>query len=229
MVTIKDALLLACTAFVLSGCVTATRAVLDPADRTANAGPPPPCPAAGSLGPEYDAPINRGSFNQELFDAAVRHYTNVKRCENGVTPLSGDRGLVVAASGHSADMARLGFLEHDSPVPGKETFTDRMDQAGVSYRSAAENLARNSRLQINSGEAFQVVDRASCQFNSGGQPITAHSYRSLAAEMVDDWVRSPGHRENLMSAKYRRVGSGGAHAANPRNCGDVYATQNFAA
>ena len=94
---------------------------------------------------------------------------------------------------------------------------------------ASENIALRSRLQLISGRSFTVQNRATCEFAYDGQPIQAHSYRTMAQDFVQAWEESPGHRANLLSPTYKRLGTGGSFKANPRNCGDIVATQNFAA
>ena len=46
--------------------------------------------------------------------------------------------------------------------------------------------------------------------------------KRLARARVDGWMKSPGHRANIMNRDYRYIGVGVA-----RSGGDVYATQNF--
>lgn len=215
---------------VLNGCVNTVTTISESADNAA-AARSASCPAANALGPAYDAPIEQGAVNQALMDDAILHFTNLKRCERGLTPLAADTKLRIAAAGHSGDMASIGFFAHDSPVPGKKKLVDRLKGAGVNYNRAAENIAYKSRIQIDTGRQFYAVDKANCQFSyqSGGPPLPTHSYRSLARKLVDEWSLSPEHRDNLLNPNYRRLGTGGATADNPVNCGDVYITQNFAA
>jgi uncharacterized protein YkwD len=50
----------------------------------------------------------------------------------------------------------------------------------------------------------------------------AWGYRSAAA-VVDGWMKSPGHRANILNCKSKTVGVGAVYAAN----GTPYYTQNF--
>ena len=106
-------------AVVLTGCVNATKSVVkgvpgtsEPAQVSSVS-----CSSIGTLGAAYDAPVSGDAFDNTLFDAAVLHFTNQQRRATGITPLSADSGLRSAASGHSADMARMNFFAHNSPVP----------------------------------------------------------------------------------------------------------------
>lgn len=180
------------------------------------------------LDARFDRPVLQNGFDNQLFDAAVLHYTNVRRCANGVPPLAGDQRLQQVAGIHSEDMATRRFFSHTSPVPGRETLRDRLRGGGVQIRSAAENIATRPRLQIAGGQPFFVVDSRNCSFTSQGKPVEPHTYNSLAESFVTQWENSPGHRENLFNPEFTRLGSGGGVQPNPEICGDIVATQNFA-
>jgi len=187
------------------------------------------CPSANALGPQFDAVVPPTSVDTALFDAAVLHFTNVRRCANGIAPVAGDPSLSQTAATHSNDMATLNFFGHSSPVPGRNRLPDRLKGAGIKFTDASENIAQRSRLQLISGRSFTVKDRETCDFAYDGQKIQPHSYRSMAQEFVQAWEDSAEHRKNLFSPIYTRLGTGGSYKPNPRNCGDIVATQNFAA
>ena len=54
---------------------------------------------------------------------------NVGRDLLGLRPMKLEEKLSAAAEGHSADMVRLGFFAHESPVPNKRTPWDRAKMA----------------------------------------------------------------------------------------------------
>ncbi|MCO5167279.1 MAG: CAP domain-containing protein [Planctomycetes bacterium] len=66
--------------------------------------------------------------------------TNEHRLALGRPPLELDLRLVSAARGHADDMARLGFFDHASPVPGCESPHDRLARAGYAG-AGGENIA----------------------------------------------------------------------------------------
>jgi uncharacterized protein YkwD len=185
------------------------------------------CPTA-PLSRRFDQPIRRDAFDNQLFDAAILHFTNERRCANGLTALASDQGLRRAASIHSADMASRRFFSHTSPVPGRETLGKRLEESNVTVRGAAENIATRPRLQIDGGQPFFVKNSQRCEFTSQGSLIEPHSYKSLAKTFVTQWENSAGHRRNLLNPSYTRLGSGGSLQPNPKVCGDIVATQNFA-
>jgi uncharacterized protein YkwD len=65
---------------------------------------------------------------------------NDERTRRGLEPLEPDDQLARVARRHSADMSARGYFSHNSPE-GKDAF-DRMRDANIRFRAAAENLAR---------------------------------------------------------------------------------------
>jgi len=64
---------------------------------------------------------------------------NRERLREELSPLACDFRLSEIAQAHAMDMARRGYFSHISPE-GKSPF-DRLRDAGVTYRLAAENIA----------------------------------------------------------------------------------------
>lgn len=71
---------------------------------------------------------------RQMFDLV-----NQERVNAGVKPLAWDDRLVPVARAHSAEMFRLKYFSHQSPVSGSPF--DRLKAAGITYTSAGENLA----------------------------------------------------------------------------------------
>ena len=109
---------------------------------------------------------------------------NLARSSEGLHPLAPDAGLTLAARHHAAEMAALGYLSHTSPVAEHATVQHRLALAGSPLVTVGENLA-----------------------NVQGRP-------DLAQATIQGWLESPGHRANLLSAKFTHVGYGAAVDAN---------------
>ncbi|SDM64063.1 CAP domain-containing protein [Nonomuraea jiangxiensis] len=148
---------------------------------------PHPARTAQSPAPEGDAP--GPSVGTALENEVVR-LTNAERAKGGCGPLKHDARLRTAAHGHSADMAKNDYFDHDSQ-DGRD-MTDRIRAAGFTGSAWAENIAM-------------------------GQPS--------AKAVVQTWMESDGHRENIMNCSYTLIGVGAAK--NPQ--GELYWTQDFAA
>jgi uncharacterized protein YkwD len=71
------------------------------------------------------------------------------------------------------------------------------------------------------GSDFTSRARSAGYASPAGENI-AWGYRT-AASVMDGWMKSPGHRANILNCKSKTVGSGVVYAAN----GTPYYTQNF--
>ena len=76
-------------------------------------------------------------------EKAVLDLTNVERQKAGLKPLQMDENLMASARQKSADMSKNNYFDHNSPTYGSPF--DQMKANGVSYRSAAENIAMGQR------------------------------------------------------------------------------------
>ena len=104
---------------------------------------------------------------------AVVNLTNNERAKAGLKALQIDTKLTQSAQAKSQDMKDKNYFSHTSPTYGSPF--DQMKSFGVSYKSAAENIAMGQRT---------------------------------AAEVVDGWMNSPGHKANIMNASYTHIGVG---------------------
>ncbi|MFD1039968.1 CAP domain-containing protein [Virgibacillus byunsanensis] len=77
-------------------------------------------------------------FEQEVVDL-----TNAERAEQGLSPLKVDTELSKVAREKSRDMAENNYFAHNSPNYGSPF--DMMNEFGVSYRTAGENIAKGQR------------------------------------------------------------------------------------
>jgi len=210
-----------------------------PAPSVALPGPGPgPSPTLEASATTCDArpersfadPVAARDLDTALLDRAILFHTNRARCNAGLNPLMPDPGLRTVATGHSADMVRLGFFDHTSPVSGKTTVSDRLNRRGIRFRGAAENLATSKRLAILSGQPVYPIPGQRCGFSMTprGPALPVRSYDALARNLVDRWIDSPGHRRNLMNPSYTRHGASGVIDPGARLCESINATQLFA-
>ena len=76
-------------------------------------------------------------------EKAVLDLTNVERQKAGLKPLQTDAKLMNSARQKSTDMASKGYFSHTSPTYGSPF--DQMKANGITYKSAAENIAMGQR------------------------------------------------------------------------------------
>ena len=136
----------------------------------------------------------------DSLESLIFALTNDVRAQHGLRPLEWDEAAAEAGRGHCRDMARLGFFEHDSPVPGRRTNVDRVRAAGTDSNVFGENLAVHSLSNLEAPE--------------------------LAGRMVAELMKSPTHRANILSREYRRLGVGAA-PGRYQGQGAAYVTQVF--
>ncbi len=90
------------------------------------------------------------------------------------------------------------------------------------YKSA--DMANKGYFSHNSptyGTPFQMMENFGLRFTAAGENI-AYGQRT-PAEVMNDWMNSPGHRSNIMSGSFSEIGVGLAKNKN----GVCYWTQQF--
>src|SRR5699024_7204832 len=111
---------------------------------------------------------NLHPFEQEVVDL-----TNQEREKQGLAPLEIDSELSVVSKDKSKDMLNNQYFSHDSPTYGSPF--DMMEQYGISYRTAGENIDKG---------------------------------QSSPEEVVNGWMNSTGHRENILNGDFTHIGVG---------------------
>ena len=169
------------------------------------------------------SPLNRGEIERWVIE-----FTNEERISAGLRPLHHDDAISDIARSHSENMATLGLLSHD--IGGSDP-TDRAMAAGYNCRAhigdgsysygLGENIAEHPRVTRwrGLGRSYRPVD-----YNRDAE--------DMARSLVQGWMTSPGHRENILNMDSRRIGVGIAIQESPKYGyinEIVYATQNFSA
>jgi uncharacterized protein YkwD len=154
--------------------------------------------------------IDYKNVNLTLLENLIHEEINKARKANGASQLINDFTLRKAAVDQNNYCVRNTDLSHTQSSPGKRTIKDRVQYYGKGYSMMAENLIY---------EGFTVR-----RTNGKISDIIAPTYRELAKTMVVNWMKSPGHRQNIVEKELKRVGT--AVAYNPSNYA-VYATQVF--
>lgn len=134
----------------------------------------------------------------ELRASALRLINRDRRI-NGLSPLVEDSLLSQAAQLHAEDMKNRNYYDHITPE-GK-TPTERLAAIGGQGR-----VGENIMLQSSSLGSYQVLNLA------------------LIETFQKSWMYSDGHRENLLTSRYTKVGYG--IVSDPKS-GKIYAVQKF--
>lgn len=179
---------------------------------------------AGASVPEHSRAVNMA-----LLDAALLAEVNAYRCRSGLAPLGQAPALRAVAGAHADWMAQNRTITHAPALPrGLSSFGARLAAGGYANRAGAENIAMVHRFALE-GQAIFVRNASACQFaDRYGRAIAPHSYASLAAHLMAQWIASPGHRNNLLNPQLTQVAHAVAIAPDRASCGQVYAVQLFA-
>lgn len=166
--------------------------------------------------------IDPSNFQEGILCQLILDLTNQERARAGLPPVSGNVYLASSATYHSRDMAARRYFAHKSKgILKRSNPWDRARSAGYPSMNVGENIAMIPT--INS----QRVVRQRGQ-RGGGQVVDAdhNTYERLAVICMDKWMKSSGHRANILSRRYNEMGVGVAVGMRD-NIPYVYLTQNF--
>jgi uncharacterized protein YkwD len=124
---------------------------------------------------------------------------NGERADHGLAPLAPNRRLAAAATAYAGDLVAGSYFSHT----GRDGsgLLDRIERTGYVRRDAGWVLGEN--LAWGTGEL------------------------ATPGSIMQAWMQSPGHRDNILSGEYREVGIG-VVAGNPARVdgqGATYATE----
>jgi uncharacterized protein YkwD len=154
-------------------------------------------------------------INATAVEYHVHAEINERRAEHGLSPLEFDGQLQQIAREHSKDMANRSYFSHKGPAG--DNFADRYTKAGYDCRVA---LSGNSYATGGENIAYTWYDR---RVEMQGETQYYHNSSEVANGLVNWWMNSTGHRENILKPYWRSEGIG----VNVTDAGKVYATQNF--
>ena len=123
---------------------------------------------------------------------------NGERADRGLAPLAPNAKLAAAATAYSQDLVDGSYFSHTGR-DGSDVL-DRIDRTGYIPRGAAWTLGEN--LAWGTGAL------------------------ATPGSMVQAWMNSPGHRENILNADYREIGIGivTGNPAQADGAGATYST-----
>ena len=157
-----------------------------------------------------------GVINQTQVERAAHRRVNEIRTNRGLAPVQWDEDLHSVADGHSTDMANVDYFSHTSP--SGQNFEDRYAAAGYDcqvsisddrYVTGSENIAYT----------FRVGD---IRTDDGGVINYYNNETAIGRGVVDLWMNSTGHRENILQPYWENEGIGIELSGEK-----VYVTQNF--
>ena len=136
--------------------------------------------AAQADGACQDTDARPTAENLDQVRGAVLCLQNQERAGRGLAALRENPKLRVAASRHTGNMVQGGFFEHTTP--SGTTMVQRIRKAGYLGGARAWSVGENIAW--------------------GTGPL------ATATEIHAAWMRSPGHRANILRGQYREIGIG---------------------
>lgn len=171
-------------------------------------------------------------LDPQSIETWILHYTNAARGAAGLSPLIHDPAISSISRVHSQNMIRLGIFDHEINSKGP---TDRALEAGYNCRAYHENGSYSFGLSENIYEHPRITEWSTWETSTEIIPIIFHEDKTMALALVRGWMNSPGHRQNILDSKVRRIGIGVAikqhqiAEASSLHQETVFATQNFSA
>ncbi|MDG2226942.1 MAG: CAP domain-containing protein [Flavobacteriales bacterium] len=172
------------------------------------------------------------SLNMELLQAAIFHATNLERPKK--RQFKYGKNLEKGASFHSTEMEAKGFFSHINRKNKKyKTPFDRAEKFKAKYTVVGENILEEIALDYKDNSVYDSeLENGVYVFyhHKNGEIVRELTYEELAVKMVDSWMKSPGHKANILSKAYTHLGVGVAIKKNPYATDDlprVFATQLF--
>jgi uncharacterized protein YkwD len=179
-------------------------------------------------------PIDARNPSNVLIDAALFHATNEQRIKYNLPAFSYNFLVHKAAIGHSEDMIEQDFYNHVNPYTRRK-LEDRIISYTIEFKRMAENIAQHDLIETgkNPNYCFQFPKGDNdfiyrdCQTK---QPLQMMTYAKFARNVVNAWMNSPHHRDNIMDVRYKAMACSAKFSKNSyktKNCPFARITQNF--
>jgi uncharacterized protein YkwD len=164
---------------------------------------------AGLRAAERRRVITVENFDAARLGAAIFAASNQARAGEKRSKLLPLAALDAAAADQAGTMAARLRPSHEGPFAGSGDALARVKLAGLTPEIVAENVSAISLPPPESGETW------------------ADDYALLAAEVVREWMQSPGHRRNLLRREVTHLGCAARLARTPMDPARVFSVQVF--
>ena len=179
---------------------------------------------------EFNVTIDLQNPDLPRLHAVIFYLTNEQRVKKKLNELSYHPKLEESAILHSENMVKYDFFSHYNPKSKKHRDpNDRARYVGIENPFLAENIVESFVLQYKAGDEVYPGGKGIFSYKPDGDPIPPHTYLSLGEAMIDRWMNSPQHRDNILSKKAVQLGCGTAFFLKEdfNEMPAVIATQNF--
>ena len=175
--------------------------------------------------------IDVDQLQSELIGAAIWRETNLVRVRHGLRALAYCPACRAAAQRYSDDMVERDFFRADHSHPDSSLATPhrRMDAAKLTGATGwGENIALSFALRYQSGALFYEPLKPGEPFLDANQkPLLPHSYESFARTVVEQWMNSEHHRENILDRDWTHFGAACTGLREKNGFPKLNCTQDF--
>lgn len=130
-------------------------------------------------------------------EAEILRLTNIERAAQGLSALQANAKLRAIAFGHSSNMLKNDYFDHDDPAGCSSSC--RASNGGYRWKAIGENIYMMSGYRL--------------------------APQEMAARVVAGWIDSPGHRANILGTSFVESGVGVAIEGKDVYVTAVYGTQ----
>lgn len=156
--------------------------------------PLPSTPPAPTSTPPIPPTPSTSDYGTQI-EQEVLTLTNKERVANGLAPLALDTKLAGVARGHSTDMLVSDYFSHENKSGCSSSC--RVTNAGYVWSTVGENIYMMSGYKLTALQAAEMI--------------------------VQGWMKSPGHRANILREAFTHTGVGIAVQGT-----SIYATTVYA-
>ncbi len=179
---------------------------------------------------EFNETIDLQNLDLARLNAVIFYLTNEQRVKKKLNELSYHPKLEESSTLHSENMVKDDFFSHYHPSSKQvRDPNDRARYVGIENPYLAENIVESFVLQYKAGDEVYPMGKGVFSYKQNGDPIQPHTYLGLGEAMIDRWMNSPQHRDNILSKKAVQLGCGTAFFRKDdfNEMPAVIATQNF--
>jgi uncharacterized protein YkwD len=161
----------------------------------------------------FHKPIDVKNPDLEVLEACVFHVTNIERQKRKMTLFAWHQELMESAEFHANYMSEsMTFSHYNRKEARFRQSHQRIHHFSPNrYSATGENIAQTFLLNYDSGKDYV------CRKEDGAlvflywnttSEIRPHSYWSFAEEVVEGWMKSKGHRDNILYSGFDELGIG---------------------
>lgn len=155
---------------------------------------------------EVNDTIDFAHINNELLAAAIFHQTNLQR--KSKDQLKYNKQLADAAQYHSDQMEEKHFFDHNNRANKEmKTPVKRAEYFGFPSTFVGENIIEEIALSYKDNSSYNYKEGNYYNENYSKQ-LNVLTYKTLAEKIVNSWMHSSGHRQNILNKEYQLLGIG---------------------